>query len=243
VNALLLSTLGRESPWWVTYRQAQQLGGNVRKGEKGVRVIYWKPPEEEDEESRRASLLKTYTVFNLEQCDGIEAPAAPSRLATAEDVIAGMPQRPSITHGASASYNVAADTVTIPALASFKTAEGYYAAVYHELAHSTGHRKRLNRPGVTGKHAFGSTEYAKEELVAEIGAAFLCGETGINTNTIKNTAAYIDSWLKKLQAQPSILVHAAAAAQRTADYILNRGAADNSAPIEEGRATLGGEAA
>jgi antirestriction protein ArdC len=222
VNALLLSTLGCASPWWVTFRQAQQLGGTVRKGEHGVRVIFWKPRTEEDEEERRPPILRTYTVFNLEQCDSIETPPTPERVETLENVAANMPAPPHITNGTAASYNTATDTVTLPALASFETADGYYATLFHELTHATGHEQRLNRPGVTGKHAYKSSEYAQEELVAEIGAAFLCGETGIKPRTIENSAAYIASWLKVLEEQPSILVQAAAAAQKAADHILNR---------------------
>jgi antirestriction protein ArdC len=221
VNVLLLSTLGHESPWWLTYQQAQQLGGTVRKGEHGIRVIYWKPPIDEEEE-KRPPLLKTYTVFNLEQCDGITAPPRPTKVDACDNIAANMPLPPTLTIGKAASYEVRTDTVTMPTLQSFETTAGFYATLFHELIHATGHEQRLNRPGVTGKHRFKSNEYAKEELVAEIGAAFLCGETGINPQTIENSAAYIAGWLKILEAQPSILVQAAAAAQKAADYVRNR---------------------
>lgn len=224
VNALLLSTLGRESPWWLTFRQAQQLGGTVRRGEHGIRVIFWKlRTETDDEDEKRPPILRTYTVFNLEQCEGITAPSSlPERVAALDSIATNMPAPPLITNGAAASYNDATDTVTLPALCSFETAEGYYATLFHELVHATGHRERLNRSWVNGKHSFGSTEYAREELVAEIGAAFLCGEVGIMPRTIENSAAYIQSWLRVLGENPGMLVQAAGAAQKAADYVLDQ---------------------
>jgi antirestriction protein ArdC len=218
VNALLLSTLCHSSPWWLTFCQARQLGGTVRKGERGVTVIFWKP--QEDEEERRPPILRSYTVFNLEQCDGITAPPTPGLDVAREEIVARMPSPPHIEPGRVASYHRATDTVTMPALASFENADAYYATLFHELAHATGHERRLGRPEVAEQHEFGSAAYAREELVAEIVAAFLCGETAVAPRTVENATAYIDGWLRVLGRQPGLLVHAAAAAQRAADYIL-----------------------
>lgn len=233
VNALLLSTLGRSSPWWLTFRQARQLGGTVRKGEHGVRVIFWKPRRPTDEEEDQLPpVLRTYTVFNLEQCDGITAPPVPARVAALDGIVTNMPAPPHFKNGGVASYSAATDTVTLPPLPSFETADGYYATLFHELTHATGHKERLHRPGITAKHSFGSAGYAQEELAAEIGAAFLCGETGIKPRTIENSAAYIASWLHILGKHPSMLVQAAAAAQKAADFILSQ---DDCAPIAQER--------
>jgi antirestriction protein ArdC len=112
----------------------------------------------------------------------------------------------------------------MPAAQEFKTGEDYYSVLFHELTHSTGHESRLNRKGVSGSEdnwsAFGSNPYAKEELVAEMGAAFLCGEAGIVERTIDNSAAYIASWLERLKNDAKLVVHAAAQAQKAADWIL-----------------------
>jgi antirestriction protein ArdC len=127
---------------------------------------------------------------------------------------------------AKAFYSPSGDFVGMPALAEFKTAEDYYSVLFHELTHSTGHQSRLNRKGVSGSEgnwsAFGSTPYAKEELVAEMGAAFLCGEVGISERTIDNSAAYVASWLQRLKDDAKLVVQAAAQAQKAADWVLGK---------------------
>jgi len=133
-----------------------------------------------------------------------------------------MPQRPAILHGhPHACYMPATDTLHLPHPTCFHRPEAYYATVFHELVHSVGHHTRLHRPTLTDPCRFGDPTYAKEELVAECGAAYLCGVCSIANATIDNSAAYLQSWMAVLRHDPTLLVHAAAQAQRAADYIQN----------------------
>ena len=139
-----------------------------------------------------------------------------------------MPQRPPIRHDApEAYYAPARDYVNLPRPETFDTPENYYAVAFHELTHSTGHESRLNRAGVAGGRlaAFGSAGYSREELVAEMGSAFLCAEAGVES-TLDNSAAYLKGWLGALKGDTRLIVTAASAAQRAADFILNRNAQD-----------------
>ncbi len=240
MNVLLLS-LGQPylSPWWLTFKQAQELGGHIRKGEKSSLVTFWKFREgkkdtgddgehEDSPRERQAPLLRYYHVFNVEQCEGIAAPPsdefrlkAHERLALCEELVAEMPQRPIIQRDArQASYSPTLDRVGVPDLSQFETAEAYYATLFHELVHSTGHSSRLARSSLGNPPPFGTPDYSKEELVAEFGAAFLCAHTGIFPVTAESQAAYIDGWLAALKKDKRLLPIAAAQAQRAADFIL-----------------------
>ena len=245
LNVWLLAGHGG-SPFWLTYRQAGQIGGYVKKGAKGQTVLFWKfkarkgaaqdgqpDGEEESRQERKGYVVgRAYTVFNATQCALPEAWAARAQVAqkvvepalkieACEKIVADMPGRPSITHGgASAFYRPSIDQVTMPEASSFEAPELYYSVLFHELTHSTGHAGRLHRPGVVDAVRFGDTNYSKEELVAEMGAAFLCGVAGIDNRTTDTSASYIRGWLKKLRNDPRMLVQAAGQAQRAADYIL-----------------------
>lgn len=234
INVFLLHTLGYDSPWFVTFKQAKKLGGQVRKGEKGCPVVFWKWIDREETEDGqvtkvRVPLLRYYTVFNVEQCDGITAPAVdvPERehepLQAAERIVDGMPQRPTIEHAfRGACYSPSEDTVRMPKPERFEVRDGYYATLFHELTHASGHSSRLDRKLDTKRAAFGSDSYTREELVAEMGASFLCGEAGILDSQLDQSAAYIDGWLKTLRSDRKLVVTAAAQAQKAADYILRR---------------------
>jgi antirestriction protein ArdC len=137
------------------------------------------------------------------------------------ELVANMPQRPVIKHGmAMAAYSPVSDVVNMPDPARFKSEDHYYATLFHELVHSTGHEKRLKRAGILERNGYGSDPYAKEELIAELGSAFLCGHTGIVDRTINSSAAYLEGWLKSLKEDKTLIVHAAAQAQKAADFIL-----------------------
>lgn len=236
VNVFLLHAMSFESPYWLTFKQAQELGGNVRKGEKACPVVFWKwleSPDEKASERKRIPLLRYYHVFNASQCEGIQVPLTEKKgrdhspIAEAERILAGMPKPPAIVHGRDrACYLPAFDRVELPSPEAFRTGEHYYSVLLHELTHATGHQERLNRKGVAGSEgewsAFGSTPYAREELVAEMGASFLCGHAGIVERTITDSAAYIAGWLERLREDKRLIVQAAAQAQRAADYVLNR---------------------
>ena len=243
INVFLLGLRAATTPWWLTFRQAISLGGCVRAGERSTPVIFWRwadkaQPEASDtvEEAttsrRRVPVLRYYAVFNLDQTDGIDPSKVPGRdsvptlVPTAEEIVAGFPNPPTIEHLAQprAFYRPSTDSVTMPPRGTFSTESGYYTTLFHELAHATGHSSRLARAGFDKNHAapFGSDAYAREELVAELGAAFLCGEAGIDPD-ISNSAAYIDHWRRKLSQDPRLIVTAAQQAQRAADHILARG--------------------
>jgi len=240
VNVFLLHAMAFESPFWLTFKQAQELGGHVRKGERACPVVFWKWLDLEreatgdDSKTKRIPFLRYYSVFNVAQCDGIPSERIPALRATArqheaiaqaERIVAEMPKCPTIQHGgARACYWPSFDRVDMPKAESFRSGEEYYSVLFHELTHATGHESRLARKGVSGSgdewSAFGSTPYAKEELVAEMGAAFLCGQAGIVERTIDNSAAYVGSWLQRLKDDVRLIVTAAAQAQKAADFIL-----------------------
>jgi antirestriction protein ArdC len=237
VNVFLLSSLGYRSPHFITYKQAAERGGNVRKGEKGAPVVFWswkdkrRTADDGSDATERYAILRYYTVVHVSQCEGIEAPSVPTApefapIEAAERIVAEMPSRPDISHGGDrAFYRPAVDRVTMPERDTFEGAEEYYSTLFHELTHATGHTSRLNRPTLVDLCPFGSTNYSKEELVAEMGAAYLAAVSGIENRTIDNSAAYIAGWLGKLQNDPRLVVMAAAQAQRAADFIMGAAAA------------------
>lgn len=229
INVFLLHAMCYESPCWLTFRQATQLGGSIRKGEKACPVVFWKQMKIEDKESgkeKKIPLLRFYHVFNVAQCDGLKnSPPTAEEIITAKpaEIVAGMPQPPVIKHGmARAFYSPHEDSVGMPDRERFNTEDGYYATLFHELVHSTGHEKRLKRATLAENNGFGSNPYCKEELVAEMGAAFLCGHAEIVERTIDGSAAYIKGWLEQLRNDKALIVQAAAQAQKAADFILGR---------------------
>ncbi len=251
INAMLLAHTGFSSPYFLTFNQARALGGRVKKDEHGFTVIFWKfidakkaPKEDEDAELERdrkgrIPLLRYYHVFNLEQVEGIPEGKIPAKSAAipaefhtieeAEAIVEGMPQRPEIRHhaGDRAFYRPATDTVTLPNRELFDSPEAYFNAIFHELTHSTGHPVRLARKSLATHAAFGSEEYSREELVAEMGASFLCAVAGIAPKTLGNSASYVDSWLKALRNDRRAVVIAAGQAQKAADFILGAKASDD----------------
>lgn len=255
VNVFVLGCSCYGSPWWATYRQVQVLGGHVCRGERGSPVCFWKwidktEDDAPDDEARdhlqpqQIPLLRYYTVFNAEQCRGISrhlppAPSTPAEpITAAEQIVGEMPNPPRIQHRSmQAAYHPPLDLVTIPALADFEEAEAYYTTLFHELAHSTGHSKRLNRPTLADACPFGTTNYSKEELTAEMAAAFLCGHAGIENRTIDSSASYIANWWNRLSQDRKLFIRAASAAQKAADFIL--GSTDSS-PDSSDQFTKGG---
>ena len=246
MNVWILAGQGG-SPFWLTYRQAQQIGGHVKQGERGTMVIFWKVVAKkaqaaaagetaEEKKPRGFAMARAYTVFNACQCElpehwreraEITDPELPEadKIQACEQIVAGMPKRPEIVHaGVRAFYRPGVDRVTMPEPARFETPERYYSTVFHELTHATGHTSRLWRPTLVDMVAFGDTNYSKEELVAEMGAAFLCGVAGIENRTVIDSASYIQSWLRALENDTKLLIGAAAQAQRAADYILGEAA-------------------
>jgi antirestriction protein ArdC len=232
INALLLNNTDFEYPLYLSFLQAKELGGNIKRGSKSVEVIYWKTLEFENEENiKRIPFLRYYNVFNIECVDGIKfklpAKYINDSIDQCESIINEMPSKPIIEHGGDEPYySWKEDRIKIPHRDNFILSDEYYATLFHELAHSTGHQSRLNRETCIIPAIFGSVDYCKEELVAEIATCFLCGVSGITNNIIDNSSAYIQFWLERLtnllREDNKAFVKASAQAQRATDFILNR---------------------
>jgi antirestriction protein ArdC len=222
---------GYGAPIWITFRQAAALGAHVRKGERGTTVVYAnrisRPEAGEDGEGIERSIpfLKAYTVFNVEQVDGLpahfNATAAPTlapteRLAHAEAFFAATGV--DIRHGGTnAYYAIGSDHVQMPPFECFEDRGAYYATLAHECVHWTRHPTRLGRD--FGRQRWGDEGYAREELVAELGAAFLCADLGLSLTPRPDHASYLAGWLEVLQADKRFIVTAAAHAQRACDHL------------------------
>ena len=236
INAFLLGISHYSDHRWLTFRQVSDQGGSVRKGEKASLAVFWKLWEPNDSDSnedessspKRIPVLRHYHLFNAEQCAGLSLPELfepveadlPQRIVRAELIVSGMQNPPTVAEGGnSAWYRPSSDHVQVPKLEAFRTPDCYYATLFHELGHATGHRDRLNRKGVTGTIQFGSGDYSQEELVAELTSAFLCAKAGLDNSLIVDSASYIVGWLDVLNNDRKAVVYAAAQAQKAADYI------------------------
>jgi antirestriction protein ArdC len=240
INVMLLWSSCYSSPFWLTFNQAKELGGTVRKGEKGTQIVFYKQLRNrntkdetpvEDEDRRRPFVLTYHTVFNVEQCEGLNVPQFEKPTTTTntveqneacEAIVTGWANRPTLhldnPSEMRAYYVSRTDAVHMPIRDRFVDAPHFYSTLYHELVHATGHESRLNR---TFGARFGDEMYSKEELVAEMGAAFLCAIAEIaNEHTDRNTTAYLQSWIAKLEEDNRLIVHAAANAQRAVDSII-----------------------
>ncbi len=237
INVILLwmeaAASGYAAPTWMTYRQAQALGGQVRKGEQGAPVVYYgsstktKTDEQAGEEREEGfRFLKSYTVFNVEQIEGlperfapvaVEAPApAFDRIEAAEAFFAGIPAE--VRHGGNrAFYSLTDDRIQLPPFEAFHDPESYYATRGHETIHWTRQETRLDRS--FGRKTWGDAGYAREELVAELGAAFLAADLGIAIDPRPDHAAYIGSWIEVLQNDRRAIVQAAAHAERAVAFL------------------------
>jgi antirestriction protein ArdC len=231
MNTLILwgaaMSRGYKSPYWLTYRQAQAVGGQVRKGEHSELCIFYKPWESQETntetgetETKTGAVLKSFRVFNLDQIDGIETLATEARpafevLADAEALLQHTPA-PIREGGDRACYIPSADEIHMPPRDTFISPESFYSVAYHEATHSTGHQSRLARQFST---RFGDEAYAMEELVAELGAAFLCAEVGILPQTREDHAHYLANWIRVLRSDRKAIFTAAAAASKAATFI------------------------
>lgn len=228
---------GYSSPYWMTFKQANRHGGHIKKGERATYIIFSdkkvREIEKEDgtKETKIFHFVRSFPVFNLEQTVGVpkkEAVTAldPDRdlIEVCDSVLSRMSNLPVYREsGSSAYYMPKEDIVNLPPLEAFKTTEGYVATKFHEYGHATGHESRLNRPGIMAVAAFGSEEYSFEELVAELTSAYLCAKTGID-NTLENSSAYIQNWLKTLKDDRTMLMKASGKAMAAVEYIFPRDA-------------------
>lgn len=246
INAFLMNLTPHPIPYFMSFKQVKAKGGKIRKGAKSEMIFFYKPlfKDQDDnfinldkakalkgmgEEVQVIPVLKYYNVFNIEDIEGIEIVIPEvslkehQRIKNCESVIMGMKNPPNFVFedANKAYYAPLADKLNMPALGQFETPEEYYSTYFHELTHSTGHQSRLNRKGITKNNPFASVGYSKEELVAEMGASFLCSRTGIDYKELtENSAAYLQGWLKVLKADKKLIFKAAAEAQKAVDYIL-----------------------
>ena len=259
--ALRAASEGYFSPYWLTYRQAQELGGNVRKGSKGTHVVYWKllrvsakDPETGEVGPRTVPMLRYFSVFNVSQVEGLSEESM-RRFGAVVDAPKELPPDHAADHaamsirmyqaragirlehgGGSAYYIPKLDTIRMPDRGHFETAAHYSATLAHETVHATGTASRLNRQGVTGYVAFGSETYSREELVAEIGAAMIAFAFRFDTpDVVENRNAYLAGWSKYLRSDPRALIVAASRAQDAANLIL--GAEESEEPSEGSEAS------
>jgi antirestriction protein ArdC len=230
-----------KTPYFLTYKQTQEKGAHIRKREKGYPVIYWAviedkvtssaskqiQTEEKDGSPKTRLVPKLYTVFNIDQTDGLTLPKVEKifknhtqKIEACEEVLTNMVDKPVVKHqGDKTWYSRLIDTINMPNNNLFNTDADYYATLFHELSHSTGHEKRLNRKELIENDGF-KENYSKEELTAELAATFLCGICGVEQTTLVNSTAYIQGWLKALKDDKTLIVKAASQAQAAAENIL-----------------------
>lgn len=212
---------GYSSNEWATYKQWQSAGGQVRKGERSTVAVFFKPITKIDDSGEETSfnVARSFSVFNRDQVDGLpEAPVTPSDEGCIENegLVMEMPNAMGVAvREGQPSYSPTLDTIEMPKPGSFTSLEGYYATMAHECSHATGHESRLNRN--FGKR-FGDDEYAMEELVAELSAAYLCAKAGIPYD-LQQHASYLTAWINRLKQDPRAIFNVAAAAQRAADHV------------------------
>lgn len=241
LNQFLLAVPGE----YLTFNQVKAEGGKVRKGEHSKFVVFWKQVAVDSEtvcedgkpEKKLVPMLRYYNVFHIDQCEGIE-PKYPAEertvldpIAEAEAVVSNYEAAESglrivrTEESDEAYYSPALDKIVVPQLSQYQNQAEYYSTLFHEMTHSTGHTSRLSRfSGSAANAAFGGEEYSKEELIAEIGAATLVSYCGIeNRNSFRNSAAYLQAWLRALRNDPSMIVAAAGKAEKAVNYILGAG--------------------
>jgi antirestriction protein ArdC len=235
-NVFMTAIQGYASPFWGTKKQIQGAGGTINRQEDGklapyTPILFWSFPNAEQKAAGRFPFCKFYQVWNIEQTEGLaELAASKLEAATGEPVnpieaaqaiVDGWAGKPDIRFGDSrAYYTPGNDSVSMPEMQAFASAEAFYSTLFHELAHATGHRTRLNRDGIVNPVRFASHDYSEEELVAEMSAGMLAGFAGIDIpEVVENSAAYLDNWLTKLKREPSWLAQAGGQAQKASDLI------------------------
>jgi antirestriction protein ArdC len=214
INFLTLITNEYPSQYYLTYLQCKEKNGRIKNGEKGHIIVYYSIKEitNQDNEIIEIPVIRYSYVFNISQTNLYEDKTEELKLIECENIIKQIKEIRITNNTISCYYNKRDDYISIPTIEKFESKEEYYSTLFHEIIHWTGHKERLNRKG----------EYAYEELIAEIGSAYLCGITGISNQTIDNQTSYINSWLKMINDNPKILIKASAEAQKAINYIINQ---------------------
>lgn len=246
LNQMLLGKAGE----WATYNQITEAGGKVKKGEKSSVVVFWKFVESKtknangEEEVERIPMLRYYNVFHIETQTDLDTKRKPhdtkvvvdgsslpelawDAIEEADEIVRNYLSFSGVTltediGGDRAFYRPIDDSITVPCKAQFKDGAEFYSTLFHEMTHSTGHITRFDRFSGKGSHAFGSENYSREELVAELGASALVNFLGLETKgSFKNSVAYIQSWSKALRDDPKLIVTASGKAEKAVNYILS----------------------
>ena len=234
INTILLNSCDFPTNLFLTFKQIKTIGGSVLKGEKGIFVVFTKMVEKDVElngsnQKEKKSMLRYYKVFNVSQCKDIPLEFMPKEsgvdvepILECTAIIEGMKDAPKIVHKkAEAFYVPSEDYINMPKMKSFKAKEDYYAVLFHELIHATGHQSRLSRKEICENPSFGSVMYSLEELVAEMGSCYLKSYSGLPIADMSNNAAYIKGWLDVFKGDKRILIKAASQGQKAVEYILN----------------------
>lgn len=247
INVLLLSMNDYKSPYWLTFNQIKRLGGTITAGETSTEIVYWdftvthketkkvielkefnELPVKKKANYDMTSFGRFYNVFNTDQVSGLKVQKEPKeqplneRIKACDKAVSLYKDKPALLHASGVPcYVPSKDLIRIPKPSAFDSSEDFYSTLFHELVHSTGSSNRLSREGVVSKINFGSSIYSHEELVAEIGASFLCAETGIVNQVIENSVAYIKNWLKVLRDDKYFVFKASSEAQKAVRYMLN----------------------
>ncbi len=230
INLLLLALSGFSVPYFLTFNQVRELGGKVKKGAEATIIIFWSWREkvktvDGKDETETYPVLQYYHVFNITQTEGIEYESRFDQienfnpLSICDEVVLGFKDSPAIEHNEQRAYYYnEKDLINMPFKKSFRSEEDYYKTLFHEMIHSTGHKSRLNRdiPAILNNRS----EYSKEEVIAELGATFLCGHTYIESNVIEDSASYIEFWLKQLKQDKKFVFSVSSQAQKAVEYIL-----------------------
>lgn len=226
LNAMILAFSEFGSPFWLTFKQINDLGGKVKKGSESTMITYYKKMNKYDEEGEETGeefmIMKYYRVFNIEQCENLPMEKFKingkefknEKLKEPEEIVKRY--NPKIEIGTSAKYLREADTIVMPKIEHFTNSGQYYSTLFHEMVHSTGSEKRLKRKK---GNDFRSKDYAYEELIAELGSLFLSKMT--NLDNLKNSSAYINSWIKRLDNNEKNILNASSQAWKACEYILN----------------------
>lgn len=234
-NFFITNSMGYTSPLWGTFNQIKSKGGNVKKGEKGTIIVFWKTFDIKEkkecgkEVNKTIPFLRTSYIFNFEQCENLKIEETKEEELSNHDPIEscellrnkfplGMPE---LRHNQGrAFYNPTLDYISLPEKGLYKTMEEYYQTFFHETIHATGHKSRLNRDTLNGFNYFGDEVYSQEELVAEMGASYLACFAGIDNAVIDNSASYLNGWLNALRKDNKLLLKAASQAQKAVDFLI-----------------------
>ncbi len=241
-NFFTVNSMDYQNENWGTFNQIKNLGGNVKKGEKGTQIVFWKLLDSKQKNSKGESkdvqipLLKTSYIFNFEQCEGLKVGEKEEiilqehdEIQVCKDIISKFPLgMPELRHEKDrAFYNFSLDYINMPLLGLFENPERYYQTLFHESIHATGHKSRLNRSTLNDIHFFGDENYSQEELVAEMGASYLCSIAKIDDITMENSASYISNWLAALRKDNKLLLKSAAMAKKAVDYLVGKKEVEN----------------